>query len=135
MTGVARTLADHPRWPLVAAAIKVETGTLLASGRQHRRVELDARRFSIAEVAELLSIRVACAACGKTIQPLRRRRGKSAGRAERPGRLFVALTCELAENIGCSRGLAATQAYERLLAAPRAPDPSVTRQLGLRGIP
>jgi hypothetical protein len=120
LPAVARTLVEHPRWPLVAPAIKVEAGTLLASGHRHRRIEMEASGFSGAELAEIVLLRVACAACGRAIQPFRRRRGRSAGRAERPGRLFIALTCELADSIGCSRGLAATRAYEQLIFALRA---------------
>jgi hypothetical protein len=112
-----RTLDAHPCWPLVAPAVAIESGTLLATGHKHRRIELHTERFTADQVGRILATRIQCAACTHPIAPFRVRRGKSAGRAERPGRLFVALTCELAASIGCSRGKAATEAYEGLLRA------------------
>ena len=103
----------HPLWRVLAADVVVEAGTLLATGRKHRRLELPVASFEPERVKEILSMRVPCAACGSMIQPFRTRKGKTAGRAERPGRLFLALTCALDERDGCSRGNAATDAYER----------------------
>lgn len=118
-------LLAHPLWRRLALAVIVEAGTLLATGRKHRRLELPVHDLPLAEVQAILAIRVPCAACGNPIQPFRSRHGKSAGRAERPGRLFLALTCALGDRIGCSRGHAASDAYERVIraveAARRAP--------------
>jgi hypothetical protein len=110
-----RRLVAHPVWKHVAPAVTVESGTLLASGRKHRRFEVRTARFSFAQIAKILSAQIACAACGSPIHPFRRRAGKSAGRAERPGRLFIALTCELSQSIACSRGNAASDAYAELI--------------------
>lgn len=123
-------ITAHPLWFRLKPAIIVETGPLLASGHRHRRVELRTLSLSSADVERILSIRVACAACGKSIRPFRHRRGKQAGRARRPCRLFVALTCELVDSIGCSRGRAATAAYERLLVALR---PAATPSMSTGG--
>lgn len=108
-------LLTHPLFRSLASAIVIEAGTLLATGRKHRRLELPVSDRPIAELTAILSMRVPCAACGNLIQPFRSRKGKSAGRAERPGRLFLALTCTLQQCVGCSRGAAATEAYERLI--------------------
>lgn len=98
----------------VAPSIVVENGTLLATGRRHRRLELPLTGFCPEDVTAILQHTVACAACGNPMHPFRTRRGKSAGRAERPGRAFIALTCDLATRVGCSRGVLATAAYERV---------------------
>jgi hypothetical protein len=136
VTGIARSLLEHPCFGHVAPFVTVEAGTLLATGRKHRRIELRTERLSDAQIAKVLGVRVACASCGQPISPFRRRRGKSAGRAERPGRLFVALTCSLAESIGCSRGQAATEAYEHLIRAlghhsPPEPPPAASARATL----
>ena len=114
---INRRLENHPWWQHFSAALSVEAGTLLASGHKHRRIELLTEGFTDAQVAKLLAMQVRCANCMLPIHPFRRRKGKSAGRAERPSRLFVALTCELQDKIGCSRGKAATEAYERVIKA------------------
>lgn len=108
-------LFAHPLWPGLVRSIVVEAGTLLATGRRHRRLELPVHEMAVERVKAILAMRVPCAACGSSIQPFRSRKGKSAGRAERPGRLFLALTCALEDRIGCSRGSAASEAYERVL--------------------
>lgn len=108
-------ITRDPLFRRVAPSIVVETGTLLATGRRHRRLELPMTGFCPEDVATIVRHTVPCAACGRHCHPFRARRGKSAGRAERPGRLFIALTCELADRIGCSRGVAATSAYERVM--------------------
>jgi hypothetical protein len=138
---------DHPCFRHIAGALQVEAGTLLASGRQHRRIELHAGRYTNQQIARLLAVRVACAACQCPVAPFRKRHGKAAGRAERPGRLFVSVACELGQNVGCARGKAASEATERLAAAivdhRRAPgplsqapvaSPAEPNQLGLRGL-
>lgn len=119
-----RSLQAHALWRHFSTAIVVEAGTLLATGHKHRRIELHAAGFTDEQVAGLLGLRIACAACTAPISPFRRRKGKSAGRSSRPGRLFVALTCELSARIGCSRGTAATDAYERLIRALQSRPPT-----------
>jgi hypothetical protein len=108
-------LIAHPLWRQLAPAIIVEAGTLLATGRKHRRLELPLQGFEPATVGAILDLRVPCAACGNPIQPFRTRKRGSAGRAERPGRVFLALTCTLDERVGCSRGNAASAAYEQVI--------------------
>lgn len=112
-----RSLPDHPCWLHIAPFITVEAGTLLATGRKHRRIEVHTGLLSEWQIAQVLGVRIGCVACGKPVSPFRRRRGKSAGRTTRPSRLFVALTCQLTESVACSRGQAATAGYEQLIAA------------------
>jgi hypothetical protein len=118
-----RSLPAHPCWHHVAPLISVEAGTLLASGRRHRRIELRSERLSDSEIDSVLAVRIACAACGAPIAAFRRRKGRrgNAGRAKRPSRLFVSVTCPLSARMGCARGAAATRAYEHLIAALRPP--------------
>lgn len=131
--GSPRCITSDALFRKVAPSIVVETGTLLATGRRHRRLELPLTGFCPEDVVAIIRHQVPCAACGRLCHPFRARRGGSAGRAERPGRVFVALTCELADRVGCSRGVAATSAYERVVrfldALHRQPV-----QLGLAGI-
>jgi hypothetical protein len=108
---------SHPLWSSLASAIVVEAGTLLATGRKHRRLELPVHDMPDERVKAILAMRVPCAACGAPMQPFRPRKGKSAGRAERPGRLFLALTCALEDRFGCARGHAASDATERVIRA------------------
>jgi hypothetical protein len=142
----AASLPEHACWRHIAPLLSVEVGTVLASSHQHRRIELDASRLSEKQFGMLLGVLVRCPACNAGVCPFRRRFGKSAGRAARPGRLFVALACPLDVNIGCSRGKAASEATEALAAAIRShqqrsadtlPAPSgapSAEQLGLRGL-
>jgi len=138
----APSLMAHAAWLHVAPLLTVETGTTLASGRAHRRIELDSSGLSEKQFAMVLGVRVQCASCKSSICPFRRRFGMSAGRAARPGRLFCSLTCPLDVNVGCSRGAAASAATAALAAAiidhrrapAAAPHTDVTNQLGLRGL-
>jgi hypothetical protein len=101
----------------VAPLLAVETGTVLASGRAHRRIEIDGSELSQKQFGMLLGVRVACAACGATICPFRQRLGGRAGRAARPARLYVSVACPLDCSLGCARGKAASDATEALAAA------------------
>lgn len=112
---LAACVTRHPLWRRIASAVSVEAGTLLATGHRHRRLELCVAQLDGVDVGEVEAMRCACAHCGASIKPFRRRAGKSAGRAERPGRLFLALSCELGDSVGCSRGNACTAAYERVI--------------------
>jgi hypothetical protein len=114
---LAATLMMNPCWPHVAPLLSVESGTALASGRAHRRIEIDVSKLSDRQLAMVLGVRVACAACGATICPFRRRFGASAGRAARPGRLYTTVACPLDVSLGCARGKAASEATEALAAA------------------
>lgn len=141
---VVASLIEHACFPHIAGRLHVEQGTKLASGNIHRRVELDCTGLTERQLAMVLGVRVACAACGATICPFRRRFGKSAGRANRPGRLFTSVACPLDVHIGCSRGKAASDATARLAEAIEAHrrGPERTRgeaaneptQLGLKGV-
>jgi hypothetical protein len=149
--GTPRSLETHPWWKHFWQALEIEAGTLLATGHKHRRIELRTALFTMEQIAKLLDLRIACAACQAAIRPFRKRAGKSAGRADRPpSRLYVGLTCQLSENTACARGAAATRAYESLIRALQSPPdstpagvpgsiparpPSEERQLGLRGVP
>lgn len=114
------SLLAHACWPHLRKCISVEAGSLLATGRKHRRLELHTDRFSDSQIAKVLGVSIGCAACGKQISPFRQRRRGRAGRSERPSRLFLALTCPLDQSIGCSRGRAATDAYEAVIRALQA---------------
>lgn len=108
-------LLAHPLWRVLAVDVVVEAGTLLATGRKHRRLELPVQNYDEGKLREVLAMRVPCAACGALMQPFRPRKGKSAGRAERPGRLFLSVTCALEDRFGCARGTAATEATEAVI--------------------
>lgn len=113
----AASLPEHPIWTHIAHRLLVESGTKLASGKAHRRIELDCAGLTEHQLAMVLAVRTRCPSCGDTVCPFRRRFGKSAGRASRPGRLFLALCCPLDVRISCSRGKAASEALGRLAGA------------------
>lgn len=132
---LTRRLDQHPCWSHLVAGMQVERGTILASGRAHHRIELLTAGYAPERIAAILRVRIACAACGAAICPFRSRRRKSAGRAERPGRMYVSVACELSESVGCSRGSAASAEVERLCAAiHRAQQPQAPAQLQLGGM-
>lgn len=114
---VAPSLEQHPCWSRIIGSLQVEKGPQLASGKGHRRIELITMGMPDDLIARLQGVNVRCCSCGLPIHPLRARHGKTAGRASRPGRLYLSVACELGQNIGCARGKAASEATERLAAA------------------
>jgi hypothetical protein len=113
----SRSLPQTAWWSHVAPALQAEQGAALASGRRHRRIELLTAPFSNEQLARLLLLQLPCASCGAAMFPFRRRRGRSAGRAKRPGRLFVTVACPIGVSVACSRGRAASDATEALAVA------------------
>jgi len=139
MTSSAPSLMAHAAWPHVAPLLTVEAGTRLASGNVHRRIELESAGLSERQLRMLLTVRVACASCGAGVCPFRQRLRSSAGRTQRPGRLYVSFTCPLDVSLACARGKAASDAAEALAKAiadhrraPTPPQAEAHHQLRLR---
>ncbi len=121
-----RHLDETRAFKHIVSALQVEEGAALSGGGKHHRIELICQRFSEKQIGLLLGVQIACANCGSPINPIRAR-NKKAGRAKRPGRLFVAVVCAQAQSVGCSKGKAATAAVARLAKAIRtAQQPSHT---------
>jgi hypothetical protein len=140
----AASLPEHPCFPHIVGRLHVEQGTKLASGRAHRRIELDCSGLVERQIEMLRSVRVRCAACGSTICPFRSRVGGRAGRASRPTRMFVSVACPLDVTFSCARGAAASsatarlaeaiEAHRRMPPAPPRAESNEPTQLGLKGV-
>ena len=108
-TPPATSLLSHWLWPALRKHLRVET-----TGR-HTRLELRDVPASLA--ADALAIRLPCVACGALVQPVRSRRPPGNKRRDNPtASLYLAVTCTLAQRIGCSRGKAASAEYARIKA-------------------
>jgi hypothetical protein len=114
------SLPELACWPDLLPALRVERGATFPRGGEHRRIEFVTSCFSSEQLDQIQQLVVCCAACGSPVQPFRQRRRKSAGRTRRPGRLYVALCCELKRSVGCARGARASRASEALVVAIRA---------------
>ena len=119
-TGIAgpppRRLDELTFFKHVVRRISVRYGSLLATGKQHVTLELDAKGLTPRQIGTVLSATVACPSCGSRVNPFRSRRGRKPERApEKTGRLFLSATCRLQDSIGCARGSAASNEIDRLV--------------------
>ena len=102
-------LRSHALWPTLREYLRVET-----TGR-HTRLELRDVPASLA--ADALTIHAPCVACGALVQPVRSRRPPGNKRRDNPtAALYLAVTCTLAQRLGCSRGKAASAEYAAIKA-------------------
>src|SRR5262245_30764803 len=100
------SLLDHPSWSVVAPFIQV-----LPYGRDTSRQKTRFRLELVGDygLAYVLDLTDVCASCGAVIHPFR-------ARHTRPCTVYVAVTCELAVNVACSRSRAAADEYNRIRA-------------------
>lgn len=87
---------------------------------KHSRLELRGPYGVQVKAAQFV---VHCVSCGASIHPFRVRKG---GR-----QAFLAVTCPLNERIGCSRGRAASNAYDAIEAIVPKAGPSKQREFRL----
>lgn len=111
-----RRVDELPFFRHVVRRIAVNSGTVLATGKAHTTLELDARGLTPRQIGTVLGATVACPSCGSRVNPFRSRRGRRPERApEKIGRLFLSATCRLQDSIGCARGSAASNEIDRLV--------------------
>lgn len=98
-------ILSHPLWPLVRPWITFEVYDR-DGGHAHPRYRLECHPPPSPSLRKvLLDIETTCARCGKTIHPIRARKGS------RHNQLFLAVSCDLDTCYGCSRGPEARDAY------------------------
>lgn len=104
------SLLDHEAWPDLVPYVRIQTYDR-DGGHDHprHRIEVD-RPSSGILVRRFLAMEMPCVACGRSIHPIRQRKGPDVS-------LFIAVTCGLDVNYGCARGNAARDEYERIVAA------------------
>jgi|SRR5262245_7810358 len=103
-------------WPAIHPLVRIQRYDRDGGHRHPRhRIEVADPRDSRLRVA-LLALEVPCCACGRTMHPIRERRGGSPTRHT----LYVAVACPLPVRVGCARGEAAHLEYERIIAAVEA---------------
>lgn len=123
-------LIEHPRWPDLLPLIKVQRYDR-DGGHAHPRHRLEVLEPESPRLrAALLQIETLCAECDRPIHPIRERRGQHTARHT----LYLAVTCEWSVRFECSRGRAAHEEYERLIAAARAYQIRVSPQPRLSGL-
>lgn len=114
---------DHPLWPRLRQYFRIEVYDRDGSAVRPRiRIEVDALPTDLQ--AEALAATMHCVACGKSIHPIRLRQ-PHAGRGH-PGNLYYAPCCPLEVSVGCSRGAAAREEYERFRPLMPRPKPGPT---------
>lgn len=109
------SITVHPLFERLAPYIKIE---MYARDGGHqkprRRIELNSQLMDKDLLQAALAVTVACCACGQAISPFRPRQKGSGERAGPPRHVYVAVACDLATNLGCSRGTAARDEYIRI---------------------
>ena len=118
------SLTLHPIWPELSEWIRLEVYDR-DGGHEHprHRIELDAPRDDVAKLGRFVSMEMACVHCGRTIHPVRQRKGGGLN-------LFIAVTCDLETTTACARSGDARDEYERIIEAvkglpPREDQPSL----------
>ncbi len=67
----------------------------------------------------ILGLKMPCPACGDTISPVRARQAPNKRSKTQGQHLYFAATCGLDAKVGCSRGKAARDEYQAVIAAVR----------------
>lgn len=93
------TIFEHPDWPMLAGYLYIRRGRDGVNGPRHR-IEV-----SLIAPVRVFEIRIACAACGREITPVRR---------DARGAWTFNLSCPLAVNPKCARMPATTAACSRV---------------------
>jgi len=107
---VLHWLTDHPRLPELLPFLRASAYGRDTSGRKTRhRIEFDADRAGRELTEEALLLTARCPHCESPMHPFRRRTSSSRS-------IYVAVACPGGQSSPCSKGQAAAQAQEDLLA-------------------
>lgn len=113
---------NHPLWPRLRQYFRIEVYDRDGSARRPRiRIELDTPPADL--LAEALRATMPCVACRNSIHPIRTRDQSGRGRT---GHFYYAPCCPLEVSVGCSRGAAAREEYERFRPMMPRPKPGPT---------
>lgn len=102
-------ILQHERWPLIRSLIR-HSQYDRDDGRHRFDIDVPREHKSL-----LLNIRVECVTCGRLMNPIRQRNSSSP-------HAYIAVACPLTVSPRCSKGRAASDAYEAI--ARVAPPPS-----------
>jgi hypothetical protein len=109
----------HKDWPIVRPYFRLEK--VGSTDRRARRLRIEVRNLPMQILGIALKIQVPCAACGRSIYPIRDRKQPNHPLAERdrapnapiPG-LYFSSTCSSYESPGCHRGAKARDENSRV---------------------
>lgn len=101
----------HPLFPKLRPFMHAEHAR---PDTRNSRVRIEVSHLPSGLLAEALKALSPCVACGTPMHPIRARRGPNLRRDSPPVHLYFAAACPLDVNVGCSRGTAARDEYERV---------------------
>lgn len=104
------SILNHRLWPKLEPFVEIEFAKKGDSAKSRIRIEIAALPAAL-EISALKAT-MPCVACGESIHPIRARRATS--KRSNAGGFYYASTCTLKDNMGCSRGKAARDEYERV---------------------
>lgn len=105
------SMTHHPLFKQIAPYIKIEKYARDGGHKNpRRRIELRSD-IPVQLVKKALGLEVKCCACSNPIHPFRPRLRGQGDRPEIPRHIYVAVACDLATSVGCSRGLSAKNEY------------------------
>ena len=114
-------IMDRPEWDRLRRFFRIEKYDRDGGhGHPRIRIEVDAPPGELLALA--LALTMPCVACGRAIHPIRLRNPRV--RRGSPGHLYYAPCCPLDVNVGCSRGPAAREEYERFRTFGPVPAPT-----------
>ncbi len=117
------SIRHHPLWTELLPYVKVEYASKESNGRLER-FRLELRNLPQDLAGQALGMQVCCADCGKLISPVRSRKAPENKRSETIGHgLYLAASCPLAVNTGCSRGTAVREEYQAIRAEREGKEP------------
>lgn len=106
------SLMNHQLWPQLEPHVKIIPDANTKSKRQRLRIEFS-RNMPPWLVQQALALTMPCVKCGRSIRPIRARKPPTGRGSNVAQGLYYAPCCPLKQNIGCSRGDAASEEYER----------------------
>lgn len=105
------SITNHKIWPELLPFVRIEKYGREGSGSKPRiRIEFKPMPPKLRARARL--IKMPCVRCKRSIYPVRARAAKS--ERGNPGHIYYAPTCQLKDNVGCSRSAAARDEYTHI---------------------
>ena len=107
-------LMDHPLWSELLPYIRIEIYGR-DGGPKHPRHRIEVDDLPMPLRTKALACEVGCISCGRSIHPVRQRQVTRRGiRQSHRGALYYANSCPIEVRVGCSRGDAARDDYQRV---------------------
>jgi hypothetical protein len=107
-------LMDHPLWSELLPYVRIEIYGR-DGGPKHPRHRIEVEELPQPLRLKALACEVPCISCGHSIHPIRQRQVTRRGiRQTHRGALYYANSCPLEVRVGCSRGDASRDDYQRV---------------------